>query len=207
MQDRNHTKAIQADKCMTSQSTFTHRSIGCKLLVQSQTWDCVNSSKSHIYHMQPRICQISIVGPIPRGMRRGILQASCRSVRFFTLTGGLQFYALLPHIAFLSYAPCIVQTRHLGICSLEISNVDPIHGAVCDGVLCRPVQDCTPFAPTNGLHFKVLISHSFLFMCTFHGWKHGTWGYVTTNLPKFPMQALQYQVTIQNWFCQLVSME
>ena len=59
-----------------------------------------------------------------------------------------------------------------------------------DGVVCRPVQVGTPFAPTQLLHFQAQQPLSFLSICTLHWCKHCTELDVPPNVHKSPFTAL-----------------
>ena len=59
-------------------------------------------------------------------------------------------------------------------------------------VLCMPVPDDTPFAPTQGIHFQALLLLSFIFICTLHWCKRYSGLEVAPNFPQISIDGVMW---------------
>ena len=110
----------------------------------------------------------------------------------FAPTQGLHFQALLP-LSFLFLFTlhwCKHCTGLEFVPNFRKFPLTALYRIDAERVVSRPVLDCTPFEPTQGLHFQVLLPLSFLFKCTLQWCKHCTGLEVAPNLRKFPLTAL-----------------
>ena len=124
--------------------------------------------------------------------RPNSLQACTRRCTFctnlgFTFIGSPS--RLLPFHIHLALAQTLYRVRGISEFT-QISTHSATCGIAAGGVVCRPIHDDAPFAPTQGLHFQALHPLSFLFICTLHWCKHLTMLKGATNLRKFPFTAL-----------------
>ena len=115
------------------------------------------------------LTSIYIVGLIRRCLGRISLQSRtglwpfCTFARIIFLSSPFYHsYLLICTLCWYKYG-----TRAIGSPELtQISIVAPIYGAVWGWISCSPVQVCGPFAPSQGLYFWALLSHSYLLICT-----------------------------------------